>query len=170
MTQYARPESMITDQGWEPYGAASEPEAMDEVTPDDNDYMYNTDTGENFDVQLSEVTDPQNNVNHVLKFRWMAVRDSTPPEKGGFALYCDGTMIRLIYDNDTLPTSWTTEQVTLTTAEADNITDYSKLSCRGNATTLGSNEEMRISWIEFSCDDAPAAGGGAKNMQLMGVG
>lgn len=171
MAQYARPESVIANPGssWGVSGAATIPEAIDETSPSDSDYIYTPDEAANLIVEFSDVTDPQSSSGHTVRVRWRSLRDSTPPEKGTMALYCSTTPIRVLATDETLPTSWTTETYDLTTTEADNITDYGALRLHAYANTLGSNEEMQISWAEIEVPNVPTAGG-ASNLMLLGVG
>ena len=171
MTQYARPESVYSNSGWSAYGAATIPEAIDEEVASDSDYTYTTSDGTYLGVALSEVTDPEGNTNHTLRWRYRSIRNSTPPEKGSGFLYCGATLIATFIDNAALPTSWTTDAYTLLTTEADAITDYSDLRVRFTADTIGSSEEMQVSWVAFECPDAPSEPtGGPSNLMLLGVG
>jgi len=170
MTQYARPESVYSNSGWSAYGAATIPEAIDEEAASDSDYTYTTSDGTYLGVALSEVTDPEGNTNHTLRWRYRSIRNSTPPEKGSMFLYCGATLIATVVDNAALPTSWTTDAYTLLTTEADAITDYSALRVYITADTIGSSEEMQVSWVAFECPDAPGEPTGTSNLMLLGVG
>ena len=169
MTQYARPDSVITNQdsAWSP-STGTIPECIDEETPSGSDYIYCSTAAKLLDVGLSEVTDPVSSSDHWIKWMWEA-SGTAGKEYCSVGLYCDGSLIAL-WDNQEVPRAGETRQQELSSAQADDIDDYSALSFRASIASIGSGEEIHIQWVEFSCPDAGAAGGGAKNMQLMGVG
>jgi hypothetical protein len=168
MAQYARPNDDV-DTGWSYSTGSTLYECIDEVTPNDSDYIY-TDTETTCQIGLATVTDPQVGTGHTCRWRWKSV-GGVPPQRGTIRLYQAGTTLRAtLADNLTVGTSWEDGDYTLSEGEANAITDYSDLSVRFQATALGSSEELAVSWFELEVPDAPAPGGAASNLALMGVG
>ena len=170
MAQSARPDSDI-DSGWSYSTGSTLYDCVDEVTAnDDTDYIYTGSQRATCKVGLGTVTDPQVGTGHVCRWRWKSTGGS-PPQKGTIGLYEASTTLRaLLADAPNVGTSWESGSLTLTEIQANAITDYSDLSVRFEADTLGGGEELAVTWFELEVPDAPAPGGAASNLALMGVG
>ena len=151
MAQYARPASDITTD-WTTTPLWSK---LDEVSPDDADFITGTGPTKTAEVKLSSVTDPNAHTNHIWSLRLKAT-GSSAAEKATVTLYQGSTSIEVLINNQTIVRNafnlWTG-----TLVNAANITDYSDLRIR--LVTGGSNgaaETIQCSWIEFSVPDVPA--------------
>ncbi len=161
MTQYARPDSDISATNWT--GAYT---AIDEETPNDSDYITGSDSANGTDeVGLSNVTDPASSADHVIKFR--ARQSGTP----GHQRYLDVSLVQgstVIASHATVTldgSTWTDYSKTLSSAEADAITDYTDLrlhitSSGDVGTPAGSRRSVYVSWVVF---EVPDASGGSSN-------
>lgn len=135
-----RPYADVALGGWTVTGAATAWDALDEVTADDNSsYItapYPTPIGTisaECEVLLQPVTDPQRSDAHALVIRVSSSFNMRVRAR----LYQGGTtLIATVL----VPTggTWTTTTYTLTSAEADAITDYTDLRLRfANDNTTG---------------------------------
>ena len=67
--QYVRPTSTVTAGNFLPVGAATLHEAIDEVTANTSDYISSANTNEEAHLGLGGVTDPNTNINHIMRAR-----------------------------------------------------------------------------------------------------
>ncbi len=160
MVQIARPDSDISAGLWEPQGSSAEStlwESLDEVTPDDGVTYIEALNGENTtcEIGLSNLTDPVGNVGHIVRFK-MQGTGSGQGERLNVALFDGATQIAILI-NQTSRAAWAEKTFTLTTTEADNITDYTDLRLKFITTNLGATEDMWCTWAEFEVPDV--AGG-----------
>ncbi len=151
MAQYARPSSDISAGVWSASTGSDLYAMIDEVSASDSDYIYGTSDGGTYcEVKLSGVTDPVSAVSHVVRVRgyteWIGGATLTTTLR-------QGSSTQIAQWNDSTSDSWTTFTHTLTSGEANNITDYSDLRLRFQSTTTFTNE-YRVSWAEFECPDA----------------
>ncbi len=158
MAQFARPDSDISTGGWEPQGSSAETtlwESLDEVTSDDGVTYIEALDGENItcEVGLSDITDPVSSADHIIRFRIQGT-GSGGPERCDFFLF-DGTSQIASIVNSTNRGSWATFTYTLSTAEADNIGDYTDLRFKFQSTDLAATEDMWVTWAEFEVPDVP---------------
>ena len=159
MTQYARPDSDISATNWT--GAYT---AIDEETPNDSDYITGSSSANGTDeVGLSNVTDPASSANHVIKFR--ARQSGTPGHQRYLTLVlCQGSTGIAITPTATLDGStWTDYSYTLSSAEADALTDYTDLRLRiissGDVgAPSGSRRSVYVSWVDFEVPDVAGSG------------
>jgi hypothetical protein len=155
MTQYARPASTIQYGVWL-YSSLSYHEDTDEVSQNgDTDYAYINvySSSSVLELKLSGVTDPQSSVDHVVNIYAKAI-GSAQPEKATFTLYEGSTLIATILSNGTITRdSYNLYTYTLTSEEADSITDYTDLRIRFIAS-IADGENVRITQCEFLCPDA----------------
>lgn len=157
MTQYARPSSDITTTNWtRSTGAGTFASHIDEASADDADYIYTQTQGSGVEIKLGSVTDPAGNTSHTVNLRYY-VAGSGGGERHTVLLLQGGTTIATVVNNAAMSprATWNAVTYTLTTGEADAITDYTDLRLRFTAATLGAGEEYRISWAEMNVPDAP---------------
>jgi len=145
MTQYARPENDVLTGSW-----TTTPlyQKIDEVTPSDSDFISYENANTTCEVGLSDVTDPQDHTNHVIKIR---------ARKAGNAgitvyLYEEG-MQEICSWSPTLTTSFAEYSRTLSEFEASMISEYGALSIRIVGTFFIAGG-CGVSWLEFSLPDA----------------
>lgn len=150
MAQFARPSLDITT-GWATTPLWSK---IDEVTPDDGDYITGTGPSVTAEVKLSAVTDPLDDTNHAWSFRTNSA-GSGGPERLNVDLYQGTTLIEQLILNQALTRSWALWQGTL--VNAANITDYSDLRFRLVTGANGAAETVDVSWMELSIPDAASA-------------
>lgn len=159
MVQFARPDSDVTNDGT---GSFAD---IDESSPSDTDYWWGDDsTTDVLEVGLSDVTDPTVHTGHTVRVRLAKVDGGVFPGTGGNALtqtvllLQGGTTIATIVNAVTAPDAWTTTAVTISEAEAGNITNYADLRIRISQTASGGSPANRrggaISWAEFEVPDA----------------
>ena len=118
----ARPNTDTTPGAWLPSSGSALYAMVDEVTPDDADYIYAT-TASACELALTAVTDPATSSGQVVSYRaWSPTGDGlTVKLKQGAATIATWT-------HATLSTSATTYQQALSGAECDAITDYAALA------------------------------------------
>jgi hypothetical protein len=154
MAQFARPDSDITTTNWtRSSGTNAYYTYIDEVTADNADYVQTTSTNSGLEVKLSAVTDPLSSTDHIIRVRnWMV--GSAAGEQRTILLLQGGTTIATLITGTLSRTVGTQNNITLTGAQADAITDYSDLRLRFTATTLGAGETYRVGWAELEVPDA----------------
>jgi hypothetical protein len=156
--QFLRPASDALIYNFTPEGGpASCYQCIDDESPKDADYIEAHLNTEFARIGLSSATDPQTGAGHVLRWRWRAIHDTDPVEKGDVQLLQgSSTLIANGAIAATIPTEWRTQSYTLTPAEADAITNYATLQLRFrvNSLALDSSEAMQVSWAEL---EIPAA-------------
>ena len=167
--QVARPDS---DPGmkWKAVGPhpCKEPNTfncVDEVMRDDNDYIRTKDLQKNkSDKQfytLSDISDPLTSGGHVLRYTISEADIGTNPVQLDVILRQGQTVIATFH-HENLPSTFTLVEQTLTSTQADSITDYSDLeltldgfcdsSCKNGS---GKKEKVQVSWIEFAIMATP---------------
>lgn len=123
MAQTARPASTSSSGNWVAVGAATLHEAIDESSANDSDYASLLNPDSKFKVKLGTLTDPESGSGHVLRYRLRSADG-------------EGMVVRLIqgasteiasWTHDPAPTSFTTYNQTLSSGEANSISDYSDL-------------------------------------------
>ena len=111
-----------------------------EVAQDDADYVMTqlTPTSDVYVTKLTTLEDPLSSINHVVRFRY------SKSAAGGDVLDLNPIQLRLNYTSEAtmgtlistvaqlvaITSVWTAGSTTLLAAEADAITDYSKLYLR----------------------------------------
>jgi hypothetical protein len=146
MAQYGRPVSDLVNENWENQasGTTNLYQAIDEATASDADYIQSAANPSSSDAYVAQLTttleDPVSNTGHVV--RWRRKKSASGGAEVDLAIelregYVNETTqgsARWSTSDTTLPTSWTSTSDTLTTGEADSITDYTDLSLRFTAS------------------------------------
>lgn len=161
MAQYARPDSDVTVSGWTPSTGSTLYECIDESSASDADYIHRVRADDTCEVGLSNVTDPVSSSGHVLRVR---------NQKNGAGSL--GTCTAKLMQGASTIGTWTltagsiaTDAFTLSSGEADSITDYSDLRVQITVDWIsGLTTGLAVTWVEFEVPDAPAAGGVPKQM------
>lgn len=154
MAQYARPDSDVAAGGW---ATAPLYQKIDETPYSDSDYITDTfigGAGTAVTVGLSNVGDPGVSSGHIIRVRFRVDDIVSGSWTVTVRLY-EGATTRST-DNATANTSFTTSTFTLSTAEANSITDYTNLRIEVefyNDDEFGTYT-ADISWIEFEVPDA----------------
>jgi hypothetical protein len=134
---------------------------LDEAAADDDTSVVDSvnnpaeSDGSGFEVALGSLPDPQASTGHVVRVR--------ARRNGGartitlnWRLYQGATAV-IGAKSLTMTDSYQTSTYTLTSGEADAITDYSDLRVRVWGTTSGggAGSKLRVTWIEFETPDPP---------------
>lgn len=118
----ARPSSDTTLGAWLPSAGSSLYATLDEVSPDDADYIY-TNSVSTCKIALNAVTDPLTSSGQIVSYRvW------SPNSDGLTVRLMQGATEIASWTHTVLPTSPTTYQQALTAGQCDAITDYSTLA------------------------------------------
>lgn len=149
--QYARPSSDIENPG----GWTVTPlwEKIDEEPFDDGDYLISprSATGDSFTIGLSGVIDPGVHTDHVVRIR---VKTGV---SGTFKFeLLQGAVVIKDSGDVVLTTAFAEYNMTLSEAEASNITDYTALRVRVTAVATQKNQRQNVSWIRV---DVPSVSG-----------
>lgn len=129
-----------------------------------SDAVGNNTNTSNADLRLSDVTDPEGNINHIIRARWNHDQAASRTLAGHCELWegVPGTgNLRASLDIDPdVGTTETTDTYTLSGAEADAITDYADLYLRlwGRGTAGGPSRSLIVEACEFEVPDAPPSG------------
>jgi len=158
VVQIARPSSDITA-NWTPTTGATLFACIDETSAnDDTDAI---DTGANpvslvCEVKFGSLTDPLSSSGHVVRYRFRR-----GPQGGkNVSLTADlrqgaTSIASWAHLDAAIVNSYTTFQQTLSSGQADSITDYTDLRLRLTATTSGGggNTGVRFTWTELEVPD-----------------
>ena len=156
--QYARPTGVVAG-GWH----SGDHLDIDEVTRNDADYMTSIklkrDKNDLVEISLGTINDPQTNDGHIVRYTYREenLQVNTDPFLT-VRLLQGGTEIVSWTHNYPLPTLFTPATQTLTTLQADSITDYSNLRLEFNAVCDGTCDKKKkdavsVSWVEFEVPD-----------------
>lgn len=160
MTQTALPASTISN-NWDTLVGATAHEAL-QSSDGDTSKISTVTQGDICEVKVDSLTDPENNINHVITISAQAT-GSGGPERITFRLI-ENTTIRASSASTAITRgSYADYTYTLSTAEADTITDHTDLRIRIEATVLGS-ETLDVSFAKFEVDDAPTPSTGLQHM------
>ncbi len=157
MAQYGRPDSDITQSNWSGgYGT------IDEASYSDADYITGSSSANGTaEYGLSNVTDPVSSSTHVVRFR--AWQQNNSHQRTLVASLYQGTTLISSYNGgvafNLVKGTATAYSWTLSSGEADAITDYSDLRVRfvsgGTVgTPAGSRSAVYVSWSELEVPDA----------------
>lgn len=168
MTQYARPNTDISKTGWT--GVSDNTNLynnIDESSASEADYNYSTHNAiRTYECKLSGVSDPSSGSGHVVSYR-IAASDSSGSIPGSgdsgnsldvaISVYQGTTLIATT--TITVPEDPETQTLTLSSGEANAITDYSDLRIRFVTTASGgsgsSRRGMAVFWCELAVPNAP---------------
>lgn len=172
MAQFARPDGDVTNTGTNGFGA------IDESSASDADFWFgDNNVAEELEVSLSNVTDPNSSSGHIVRFR-IGKTNAGVLDGGGNAVT---VTCRLMQGTTQIATSgaitatgtWTTSSFTLSSAEADAITNYNDLRLEFVTSSSGGSPANRrggaVSWAELEVPNvvtnvngtATVSGGGA---------
>ena len=121
VVQLIRPTSDITSGAWSPSTGTDLFAMLDEVSPNDSDFITTTSTS-TAEVGLSTAGDPAVSTGHIIRYRAKGTGTLT-------VSLIQGTTV-IATNVPSLTTSFQTYTFTLSGAEADSITDYSNLRLR----------------------------------------
>lgn len=140
MAQFARPDSDVNVGNWqdESGGTTSIFQSIDEATRSDTDYVTSETAPANsvYVCGLSNVTDPESSSSHTVTYAYQkdpsggSQVDLTVELRQGYVdEVTQGTLIAS-WSHANVANGFVEQTQTLSTAEADSITDYSDLSLR----------------------------------------
>ena len=142
MAQFARPDADLHVGNWEDEGAATTNlyQSIDESSSSDADYVTSeaAPSDSPYVASLSSVTDPLAASGHIARYRYSKDTSGATIDidielyEGYVSEASKGTLIAS-NTHSNIGTSWTAGSFTLTSGEANNITDYTDLSFRFNA-------------------------------------
>jgi len=119
---YARPASDITTQ-WTPSSGTSHYALINEVTPDDANYIYATAASQTDEVKLGPMTTPNAGTSVNINYR---VQGIVVGASVTTSLYCNTTLIKA----DTARTTNGTYTMTVTSAEWASVADWTNMRIR----------------------------------------
>jgi len=164
MTQYARPESDISNAGsWSPSTGSDLFAVIDEASHDDSDYV-SVDGGtmaaaKTFEVALGSVTDPASSDDHKFVVRASDAAGAGVVEMTFFLK--QGSTVIANSSSISTTTDAANYTIVLSAGEADNITDYSDLRIYVNGVdNMGMSVTMTVFQAFFECPNALAPAGG----------
>jgi len=162
MTQYLRPSADISTGNWT---ASPLYQKIDESSYNDSDYIRcpENKTNNSCETSLTNGTDPSVSNNHIVRYRyrWSGIFGSHDID----IKLMQGTTVIASWSHANIPSSWTQANQTLTSGEANAITDYTDLRLRFIATT-GFMAQVHVSWAEMEIPDA-AAGSDDEGAELL---
>jgi len=170
MVQILRPDATISREGWvnQSGGTSSIYAEIDEVTPDDGDYIKHAAifvAGEPVPTGLYEggfgepAEEPDLSGTFTVRFR-AGLSDGNPAVSFTYKLYQGTTLIAT--KTVTLTTTFTTTNFSLSTSEKAKIVtggDF-RFKIQGNPTSGSGSTNVQMSWTEFEIPDAAEGGGG----------
>ena len=166
MTQYARPDTDAGDGVWLNNAGNNTNlySYVDDTSVNDSDYIESIDSSASADtviLDLSSVTDPENAANHTVFYR---AKMAEGMMGGGpdltVALFQGDAGSPIATKTDTgLTTSFSDDNLNLSTSEANAITDYGDLRIKFTRAAGGGagGETATVSWCFFSCDAASSS-------------
>lgn len=152
--QVAVPSSDITTGAWTDIGSSPHYECLNESVASDGDYVQlNNQTANTFEVKLSAVDDPLSNVNHVVTSRVRKLGTGTISLTG----YLMQGSTQIATWSISLSSSFTNTTYTLSSSEADAITDYGDLRTRYTGTCASATRYIAVSWVKLETPDMGVA-------------
>jgi len=159
MTQYARPDSDVSNAGgWEASSGDDLFAMIDESSASDSDYVSVEGPSDSaFIVALSNVSDPSSAANHKVYYR---ASDDSGGDGALTVVLLESTTARATSVNDAVSDSITQYTFTLSTSEANSITNYNNLRLSFSADDeMAMGLVVKVTQAWFQCPDA--AGGSA---------
>lgn len=176
MAQYARPYQDAVN-GWLSGGWAE----VDESSPSDADYAYgSTNATETLTLDLTSVTDPNDNTGHVVRYRITQGNNSDPPTVPADTTTVATITCRLLqggtqiaaHSTQNCTGAWVTVTWNIDSADAANITNYGALQLEFVQVGTGGGPAGRrrgvLGWTELEVPDVATIS--TKKMFLLGVG
>lgn len=118
-----------------------------------------------FEVIFDTLQDPTVHTGHNLKIRTIRRDFALSNQSLDVSLYQGAT---LIYNTTvTATSSYVTNTLTLSEAQAANITNYSDLRCRVSYTHTTAENSPKITSIEFEVPDVGGGGGGGSGVAVI---
>ena len=125
--QYARPTSDVSAGGWTASTGSDLFAMLDETSANDSDYITTT-SASTCEVALGSITDPAVSTGHIVRYRLSA-------DAGGITVRLrQGTTTIATWTHAPAPASLTLYEQTLSSGEANSITDYTALRLQFEAT------------------------------------
>jgi len=158
MTQYARPDSDVSNNGsWDLSTGSDIYALINESSADDSDYVSVSDPSDSdFIVALSNVTDPSSAADHKVYYRASDDSDGDGPLT---VVLLESTTARATSVNEAVSDSITQYTFTLTSGEANSISNYNNLRLSFSANdemAMGLTVKVTQAW--FQCPDAGGGG------------
>ena len=153
--QFARPSSDARVGRW-----SSTPlwQKLDEENRNDSDFITSPMDPESpsndVEIGLAAVTDPESSSGHVVRYTFRETGEEGTGPDLTVELRQGSTVIASWNEGNIADAPWTLRERTLTSAQADAITDYSNLRIRYRATTIDEDEQVDWSWAEFEVPSA----------------
>lgn len=163
MVQFARPDNDDAIGSWtdEAAGTTDIYTGIDEVTAEDTE-LIESEADPSLSacvIGLSTVTDPEGNVNHIVRYRYQKrmTGGGSPGVIDVTVELREGATVRASQTHIGIAEAVTAGTFTLSGAEADAITDYSDLNVRFTADkTSGARTSFGgFTWAEFEVPNAP---------------
>lgn len=125
--QFSRPSADVSTGTWTASSGSDLYAMLDETAASDADYITTSGTS-TCEVALTSLSDPASSAGHIVRYRISA-------DSGGITVRLrQGTTTIATWTHATAPTSLTTYEQTLSSGEADSITDYTALKLQFEAT------------------------------------
>lgn len=179
MAQFARPDADDSIGSWTDHNSLAVLIylSIDETSASDSDYVRseNDPSSSAYVAGLSTVTDPTSSSNHVCRYRYQK-QMSGGGQPGTIDLTIElrqgTTVIASQTHNDIPDATWTAGTFTLTSGEADNITDYSNLNVRmvADKSAGARTSWAEVSWFEFEVPDVSSGDTFIENLHHIGDG
>jgi hypothetical protein len=158
VAQFARPDSDVSIANWRDQGggATNIYSVVDEASSDDADYVtVSMPVNQLLALSLSDVTDPSSSSGHVVRWRARLANWVDDSMTLVIALRQTTTLIATCRSGAITDTSFTAGSYTLSSAEADAITDYAALRLYFTASGFTNDPDVRVevSWSELEVPD-----------------
>ncbi len=163
MVQFARPDNDDAIGSWtdEAAGTTDIYTGIDDVTAQDADFIESevNPSASTCAIGLSALTDPEGNVDHIVRYEYRR-RDSgggSLPTLDITVALREGATVRASQTHTSVTTVFTAGTFTLSSGEADAITDYTDLNLLFTANKTGGARDVfgNSNWAEFQVPNAP---------------
>jgi hypothetical protein len=154
MAQFARPDSDVSAGSWT---ATPLWQKIDEETASDADIIRsaNDPSADVCELGLSDVSDPLDNVTHVIRYRYQKGQSGggSPGVIDLTVSLFDGVTQIWTTTHSGIGLTWVDGSATLSAGEADSITDYTDLRIKFSANKSAGDRTSwaEVSWAEFEC-------------------
>lgn len=169
MTQIAIPDGVVSSGTWVAVPSGTLATTIDETPFDDTDYNESASNpvGDTFEVSLSNVADPVKHTGHVVNYRYGKSAAAGKAIEIIVSLRQGASTEIATQTHSGVGSGFTAGSITLSSAQAGNITDYADLRIRvvANSSGGGAARTARISWAQFEVPSLFSA-----RLALLGVG